>query len=93
MRFLLTVTLLLGIAVSLQAENNDSNESNQSEKAKLEEQIRKQMEREQQYAREQKFYQGDEYDLDSHKVDPKVLEKVPKIEPEYDFDMTDVYSD
>jgi len=69
------------------SENNESNQSS------VEEQIRKQMEREKQYAKEQKFYQGEEYDLDAHKVDPTQIRKVPKIEPDYDFDMTDVYSD
>jgi hypothetical protein len=87
------LTLLVGFSAIIWAENNESNESNLSEKAILEAQIKKQIEREKKYAQEQKFYQGQEYDLDAHKVDPKILEKVPAIEPEYDFDMTDVYSD
>ena len=75
-------------------EGNTTKKADQNQKKSVvEEQIKKQMEREEKYAKEQKFYQGDEYDLDAHKVDPKTIEKVPAIEPEYDFDMTDVYSD
>jgi hypothetical protein len=97
---------LLGFSIAVFAEGNttavktvekkrDSNTTQKAERKKsvVEEQIKKQMEREEKYAKEQKFYQGDEYDLDAHKVDPKTIEKVPAIEPEYDFDMTDVYSD
>jgi len=96
MKFLLIV--LLGWSVGLWAENNSSKEDNatgvRQEKVQVDEKaIKEQIEREKKYAKEQKFYQGDEYDLDVHKVDPKTLEKIPTIEPEYDFDMTDVYSD
>jgi Flp pilus assembly protein TadB len=93
--WILMVTLsMAGWAEGNRSATPESNSTlSKEEKSKLEEQIRKQMEREKKYAQEQKFYQGKEYDLDAHKVDPKVLEKVPAIEPEYDFDMTDVYSD
>ncbi len=58
------------------------------------EQIKKAMELEKKYAREQRFYTGDEYDLKGKEVDPKILKDVPKIEPEYDFNMdTGVYDD
>ena len=59
----------------------------------LQEKIKEQMEREKKYAKEQKFYQGDEYDLKAHEVDPNSLPDVPAIEPDYDFDITDVYRD
>jgi len=55
--------------------------------------VKEQMEREKKFAKEQKFYQGKEYDLSAQKVDPKDLDSVPEIEPENDFDMTDVYRD
>ena len=55
--------------------------------------LQEQLEREKRYAKEQKFYQGKDYNLSEHKVDPKLVEKVPLIEPDYDFDITDVYRD
>ena len=85
--------LMLTAATILCAGALYASEGNESNQSSVEEQIRKQIEREQQYAKEQKFYQGDEYDLDAHKVAPAQIQKVPKIEPDYDFDMTDVYSD
>ncbi len=56
-------------------------------------QVKEQMEREKKYAKEQKFYQGDEYDLKAVEVNQKSLESLPVIEPDYDFDITDVYRD
>jgi hypothetical protein len=55
--------------------------------------IKEQLEREKKFAKEQKFYQGDEYDLSEEEVDPKDVDTIPTIEPENDFDMTDVYRD
>ena len=51
------------------------------------------MKKEKKYAKEMVFYQGDDYDLKSHEVDPDALADVPLIEPDYDFDMDDVYRD
>lgn len=62
-----------------------------AEKNITEQQLRKQMELEKKYAKEQKFYQGDEYDLKRHEVNPDSLPDVPVIKPENDFDMTHVY--
>ena len=62
-------------------------------KALLEQKVKEQMEREKKYAREQKFYQGEDYNLSEHEVDPKTLKDIPVIEPDYDFDITDVYRD
>ncbi len=67
-------------------------EVNATSKA-IQEAIKAQMEREKKYAKEQKFYQGKEYNLKEKQVDPKQLEQVPVIEPDYDFDITDVYRD
>ena len=96
---LLFATLL---TLSLYAENNTtvktkpSSEQNttnvKSKKAKiLEKKVKEQMEKEQKYAKEMIFYQGDDYDLKSHEVDPNSLADVPLIEPDYDFVMDDVY--
>jgi len=68
-------------------------EQNSTKQALIEQKIKEQMEREKKYAKEQKFYQGDEYDLKAHEVDPNSLPDVPVIEPDYDFDITDVYRD
>jgi len=62
-------------------------------RALLEEKIKEQMEREKKFAKEQKFYQGKDYNLSEHAVDPKTLKDIPVIEPDYDFDITDVYRD
>ena len=55
--------------------------------------IKEQMLREKKFAHEQRFYQGKEYNLSAQKVDPKDLDSIPSIEPDFDFDMTDVYRD
>jgi uncharacterized membrane protein len=55
--------------------------------------IQEQLEKEKKFAQEQKFYQGDEYDFSEQEIDPKDVETIPTIEPENDFDMTDVYRD
>lgn len=59
----------------------------------LQRQVEEQMKREKKYAKEQKFYQGKDYNLTEHKVDPETLKNIPVIEPDYDFDITDVYRD
>ncbi len=68
------------------AENNDSVKAKRSEK-----QIQEQIKREEKYAKEKTFYQGRDYDLSELEVDPNSLESIPDIEPDYDFDMDDVY--
>jgi len=68
-------------------------EINSSKSDKLKQRIKDQMKREKKYAKEQRFYQGDEYDLKAHEVDPASLPDVPLLEPDYDFDITDVYRD
>jgi len=68
------------------AENNDSVKAKRAEK-----QIQEQIKREEQYAKEQIFHQGKNYDLSSSEVDPNSLDAIPAIEPDYDFNMDDVY--
>jgi hypothetical protein len=68
-------------------------DTNLSKKALLQKEVAAQMEREKKYAKEQKFYQGKDYNLTEHEVDPKTLKDVPVINPDYDFDITDVYRD
>jgi hypothetical protein len=55
--------------------------------------IQEQLEKEKKFAQEQKFYKADEYDFSEQEIDPKDVETIPTIEPENDFDMTDVYRD
>jgi len=89
---------------SLHAETNNTQESNttvkqsesnntQTNKKLTEQQVKEQMAREAEYARSQSFVQGDDYDLKAVEVNTKSLENIPSIEPDYDFDMTDVYRD
>ena len=63
-------------------EQNTSKEDNVTKKA-----LKEAMELEEKYAKEQRFYQGDEYDLQSKEFSPETLKKVPSIEPDYDFNM------
>jgi len=94
--FILTF-LIASLSIVLNAENNNTKaksntENNASTKAKrAEKQIQEQMKREEKYAKEQTFYQGKNFDLSEHEVDPNSLDAIPEIEPEYDFNMDDVY--
>ncbi len=95
---LLCITLLYSEqnqSVNKKVEHNctQKHENNISKDARLKKELQEQMEREKKYAREQKFYQGDEYNLSEHEVDPDALKDIPVIEPDYDFDITDVYRD
>ena len=69
--------------------NAENSESAKAKRAK--QQIEEQMKREEKYAKEQTFYQGKNFDLSELEVDPKSLDAIPDIEPDYDFDMDDVY--
>ncbi len=79
------------------AENNTATqkENNQTKlKNKLEaKQVAAQMKLEEKYAKEQKFYQGDDYNLKAVEINKASLANIPVIEPDYDFDITDVYRD
>jgi hypothetical protein len=92
------------LIIFLHAETNSTQEFNttqkqsesnktQTTKKLTEEQVKEQMAREKEYAQSQSFAQGDDYDLKAVEVNLKSLENIPSIEPDYDFDMTDVYRD
>ena len=97
----------LFMLVLLHAENNTTVENNSSTekqmkkennqtKSKIDleaQQVEAQMKLEEKYAKEQSFAQGDDYDLKAVEINEKSLEHVPVIEPDYDFDITDVYRD
>jgi hypothetical protein len=91
---------LFSVAIFAETNTSDtlSSEVNRSktdieQKALEAQQVKEQMEREAHYAKTQSFAQGDDYDLKSVEVNQKSLENIPSIEPDYDFDMTDVYRD
>jgi len=100
-----TLTFSLHAENNQTKENNTTSEHNKSKETKqnsdtnktksklTEQQIKEQIELEKKYAKEQKFYQGDEYDLKAVEINKKSLENIPVIEPDYDFDITDVYRD
>ena len=88
--FLLVLLACMGTVTISAKESMSEKEKAAALKAKH---VKEQMEREKKFAKEQKFYQGKEYDLSAEKVDPKDLDSIPEIEPENDFDMTDVYRD
>jgi len=85
------IILVMGSSILL-ADSNDTNQS--KEKSKIHTEIEKQMEKEKKYAKEKAFYQGKDYDLKSHQLDPNNLPDVPSLEPDDDFDMSEgVYTD
>jgi len=80
--------------ITLSANDNNSTEQNISKKVHItKSEVEKQIEREKKYAKEKRFYQGAEYNLTASKVNKDSLKHIKKIEPDYDFDMDDVYSD
>lgn len=87
--FLLFPLLLM----SAETNSSESNESTIESNSSINKNLQKAIELEKKYKKEQKFYQGEDYNLSEHKVDESTVEKVPLIEPEYDFDITDLYSD
>ena len=84
MKIILTAIMIsMCVAISVFADTNSSKEA-----------LKKAMEDEKKYAKEQRFYTADEYDFKGSQVDPKSLEKIKAIEPDYDFDMDEgVYDD
>ncbi len=87
--FLFTITLLDAKEVLILDKNKTDLNSTNLEQLNIEKAIKQ----EEKFKKEQKFYLGDDYNLSEHKIDPKSLDKIKPIEPDYDFDMTDVYSD
>ena len=85
------IFIVIGSSILL-ADSNDTNHS--QKKSKINAEIEKQIEKEKKYAKEKTFYQGKDYDLKSHQLDPNRLPDVPSLEPDYDFDMSEgVYTD
>jgi hypothetical protein len=77
-------------------ENNLTIENNSSQQIKIErmkKEVEEQMKREEKYAKEQRFYQGDEYNLSAVEVNQDSIDSTPLIEPDYDFEIDDVYRD
>jgi len=99
MKKLFLLLLFIGASSTmLNAENNSSKktatEHNKSTKTDMvKKQVQEQIEREKKYAKEQIFYQGSDYDLSHAEVNEKSLSSIPVIEPDYDFNMDDAYSD
>jgi hypothetical protein len=83
--------LMLSCITILNAENNESNKSTDTKASKIEKQLQEQMKQEQKFAEEQTFYKGEDYDLSYAEVNKDSLDDIPLIEPDYDFDMDDVY--
>ncbi|SFV49921.1 hypothetical protein MNB_SV-6-921 [hydrothermal vent metagenome] len=85
---------MVSMVSMVSADDNNSTEHNRSKKTNItKSEVEKQIEREKIYAKEKRFYQGSEYNLSSSEVNKESLKHIKKIEPDYDFDMDDVYSD
>ena len=67
-------------------------DSNITKNKLIQKHLKEQMKKEAKYAKEKMFYSGKDYNLTQHQVDPKSLKHIKTIEPEYDFDMDDVYN-
>jgi len=83
----------VGFADANTTKEVDTNETNLTKEDLVKKQIEEQMKREEKYAKEQKFYQGSEYNLSEAQVNEKSLSTIPVIEPDFDFNMDDTYSD
>ena len=68
-------------------------ESNLTQEELTKKHIAEQLARERKYAKEKAFYHGKEFNLTQFQIDKKSLDSIPDIEPDYDFDITDVYRD
>ena len=86
---MLILTALYTLSLNAKNIENDTSKKVNATKKHLQEQ----MQREKKYAKEQKFYQAKDYNLSAVEVDQNDLDSIPMIEPENDFDMTDVYRD
>ena len=67
------------------------NHTNLTKEDKVAKQLQKQIEREKKFAKEQTFYQGKDYDLGYAEVNQDSIDNIPLLEPDYEFDMDDVY--
>ncbi len=83
MKIFLILLLVFSTAMMASSKENATKEA-----------LKKAMEQEKKFAQEQKFYTADEYDFKGAEVDPKSLDKIKALEPDYDFDMDEgVYDD
>ena len=87
MKLFLTLVIIFN---SLLIASSDA-KSDKERKKRVEKQIKKEMENEKKYAKEQTFYSQDNYDFKGAEVNKESLDSVPKLEPQYDFDMDSVY--
>jgi len=87
MRYILTFIIIFNSL--LMSSGNDKSEKER--KSRAEKQLKKEMENEKKYARERTFYSEDNYDFKGAEVNKDSLDTVPKLEPQYDFDMDSVY--
>jgi len=84
--------ILISLSTLYSADINETNSSSKKEQL-IKKNILQQIKKEEKYAKEQKFYQGNEYNLSSAEINPDSLSSIEAIEPDYDFNMDDVYSD
>ena len=87
MKIFLTFVIILNSLLMA----SSSAKSDKDRKNRLEKQIKKEMENEKKYAKEQTFYSEENYDFKGAEVNKDSLDSVPKLEPQYDFDMDSVY--
>jgi hypothetical protein len=91
-KVVVVVCLTIFSFITLYAEDNktakkvENNATVQAEK-----QLQEQIEREKKFAKEQTFYKGQDYDLSYAEVDSSSLDNIHVAEPDYDFNMDDVY--
>jgi len=89
---IIVVSISIFSLVTLYAEeSNIVEESENSTTVKVEKQLQEQIKREKKFAEEQTFYQGKDYDLSYAEVDSDSLDNIHVAEPDYDFNMDDVY--
>ena len=95
-KLFMSALLICSSMVALHAENNSSTKENSEKNAtvkekRAEKQLQEQIKKEEKYAKEKTFYQGKNYDLSDLEVDPNSLDSIPDLEPDYSFNMDDVY--
>ncbi len=88
MKYLFIIFFLLGSLLNA----TDINQSSTIKKDNniTQKHLKEQMELEKKYAKEKTFYEGKDYNLSNKKINENELDNVPLIEPEDDFDITDV---
>jgi uncharacterized membrane protein YgaE (UPF0421/DUF939 family) len=83
MKKILLSIFILNTLLLASAQNNN--------KSILDKHIEQQLKKEKKYAKEQTFYSEENYDFKGAEVNPESLKNIKDMEPEYDFDMNDVY--